>query len=315
MATQFNPFLTYSKSLQKLLVSAKNKSNPAIFLYENGARNILFMLEGLTRIHKDTFTNKKMEKWYNRFKKLEDLFGQIDYIHSFKKEFEKNKVLDVVSLKKMEQQIQDIAIILNASLTNKNWYNQKLLKFDAFIVDQKYTYDASYTNQISITYKKEIEKVIDFVKKQAYKIDVLETELHELRRKLRWLSIYALAFQGMFQLTKSQTNPTWSKKYMQKDIITSPYVQLPKPIKGIPIIALNYHSFIALSFIINKLGILKDSGLQSYILKTKLGFADIKIKTMLGKNLVAEKEIFNAANTLIATFFKVDNVLSNLLIQ
>jgi hypothetical protein len=312
---QYNPFLTYSISLNKLLVVAKSKPNPAIFLYENGARNILFMLEGLARIHRATFESKKMEKWYNRFKKLEDLFGQIDYIYSFKKEFEKNKTIDVASVKKMELQIQEVANTLNNILTIKNWCNNKLSKFDAFITDQAFKYDEVYINKIKVTYTKEIDKVIEFVKNQQYKIDVLETELHELRRKLRWLSIYALVFQGVFQLTKSQTNPAWSKKYMQKDIVTSPFVQLPKAIKGIPIIALNYDSFIALSFIISKLGILKDSGLQSYILKTNLSFSDAKIKTALGKKMVAEKEIFANANSLITTFFKDDNVLSNLLVK
>ncbi len=315
MAIQYNPFLIYSTSLQKLLTASKGTPNPAMFLYENGARNIIFMLEGLTRIHNDAFPNKKMEKWYNRFKKLEDLFGQIDYVCSFKKDFEKNKTLVAADIKKMQDLINEFSNSLNVLLIKKNWGNNKLLKFNAFIVSQAFLYDEKYKNKIVNTYNKEITKVVDFVKNMEFKIKVLETELHELRRKLRWLSIYALSFQGMFQLTKSQTNPAWSKKYMVKEIVDSPYVKLPKAIKGVPIIALNYHSFIALSFIISKLGKLKDSGLETLILKNSLGYTDNKCKTTLGKKYVSEKIIFENANKLIATFFKSDEVLKSLLIH
>ena len=81
---KFNPFLVYSEKLNAQFQVAKTSDNPALYLYKNGARNTLFMLEGLTRIHKNAFDNPKMEKWYERFKQLEDLLGQIDYFDAFK---------------------------------------------------------------------------------------------------------------------------------------------------------------------------------------------------------------------------------------
>jgi hypothetical protein len=54
----FNPFQIYSQQFQTLLTQAKDNENPALFLYQNGARNVVFMLEGLTRLHKEAFEHK-----------------------------------------------------------------------------------------------------------------------------------------------------------------------------------------------------------------------------------------------------------------
>ena len=71
---EFNPFLFYSKQLQVLFKKAAEQKNPALWLYNNDARTVLFMLEALTRIHNKAFDEKIFSKWNKRFKKLEDLF-------------------------------------------------------------------------------------------------------------------------------------------------------------------------------------------------------------------------------------------------
>ena len=75
---RFNPFFSFSNQLQELLTKASQQKNPALWLHQNKVRSLLFMLEGLTRLHKNAFNEKLFDKWNKRFKKLEYIFGEID---------------------------------------------------------------------------------------------------------------------------------------------------------------------------------------------------------------------------------------------
>jgi hypothetical protein len=315
MATtiSFNPFQLYTKQLTDILNKARLTDNPALYLYQNGARNIIFMLEALTRIHKNMTTDEKIEKWYERFKLLEDAIGQIDYVDAFKKQFEKDKTIDNKSLQALSTATQLELSKLNTLLKEKKWLNNNFEKLDKCIVKQNFKYDAAYIEKLKATYKKEIGKIVEFAASLNGTFTKLEEEVHEMRRKLRWLSIYAQAFQGMFQLVKPKLQPSWSKKYMKKEIVNSPFNQLPKPIKGVPIISVDYYAFIALSFMISELGAIKDKGLQSHIIINKFKKTPAQVKKTLGKKYIDEKELLTKASLLAKPFFK-EGIL-NLLIK
>ncbi len=315
MATtiSFNPFLLYTKKLNELLAKARLTDNPALYLYQNGVRNVVFMLEALTRIHKNMTDDEKIEKWYERFKLLEDVIGQIDYVDAFKKQFEKDKTIDAKSLQILSADTHTKFSNLNILLKEKKWLNNNFEKLQKTIEKQNFKYDATYVEKLKATYQKEIGKIIEFAASFNGSFTKLEEEVHEMRRKLRWLSIYAQAFQGMFQLVKPKLQPSWSKKYMKKEIVNSPFNQLPKPLKGVPVISLDYYAFIALSFMINELGVIKDKGLQSHILIEKFKKTPAQIKTTLGKKYIAEKELLTKASLLSKPFFK-EGIL-NLLIK
>lgn len=88
---EFNPFLFYSAQLQDMLLKAKKQSNPALWLYKNNVRTTLFMLEALTRLHNKAFDEKLFSKWNKRFKKLEDLFGELDQFIVLENQLKKTK--------------------------------------------------------------------------------------------------------------------------------------------------------------------------------------------------------------------------------
>ena len=307
----FNPFLWHSRQLHELLKNAQSADNPALYLYQKGARNIVFMLEGLTRIHKNAFEDENMDKWYDRFKKIEDLFGQIDYLDAFKKQFETDQVLDEKAIAELGRKTAIPIAELNQLLEEKEWFKDKLLKFDAFIESCGFRYDQSYTACISAAYSEEIQKIEDFAKAIHFEIKELEIELHELRRRLRWLSIYPQAFRGLFQLKRGNTDPVWSKKYMTEKIVNSPFNQLPPPVENLPAIYLDYHCFIALSFMIQEYGGLKDQGLQSFVLADELSLSESETEKVLRDKYVSEKVILTKATALLKAFFK-DNILQNL---
>ncbi|MDZ7876433.1 MAG: hypothetical protein U5L45_02120 [Saprospiraceae bacterium] len=310
---KFNPFLVYSTQLSTLFDAAKASDNPAFYLYKNGARNVIFMLEGLTRIHKNAFDNPKMEKWYDRFKELEDLLGQIDYFDVSKNQLENDKVLTAKDIEATKDKTEKFVLRLNILLKVDNWLDGKLLKFDAFILKNEFKYDAKYIKAIVKAYKKEITKITDFATELHGELEEVETELHEFRRKFRWLSIYPQAFNGLFQFQKPAVNPDWSAKYMSEQIVNSPFNKLPKAPEKLPIIHLNYPNFIALSFIIQEFGKLKDKGLQAEFLAHELHKSAADIPTLLGDNYIDTKTILATASQLLKTFFN-DKVFDNLIL-
>jgi hypothetical protein len=313
-AIKFNPFLVYTTQLNAQFEAAKATENPAFYLYKNGARNIIFMLEGLARIHKNAFDNPKMEKWYDRFKELEDLLGQIDHMDANKNQLAANKTITAKVVAELNKKVETPVLALNTLLKEDSWLDGKLLKFEAFIEKNKFKYDKVYVDAIVKAYQKEIKKITDFATQLKGELKEVETELHELRRRFRWLSIYPQAFNGLFQFEKPATNPAWSAKYMTEQIINSPFNKLPDAPEKLPIIYLNYPNFIALSFIIQEFGKLKDKGLQAEFLTHELNKSAASIPKLMGDNYLDKTTILATASQLLKTFFE-DKVFDTLIVK
>jgi hypothetical protein len=309
----FNPFLPYSQQLNVLLAKAKDSDNPAWFLYQNGARNIIFMLEGLTRLHHNAFDQNKMGKWYERFKKMEDYLGQIDFLDAFKIQFELEHTLPEKSIEKLGKVAQSIVKDFNKFLLKKGWLEGKMKKFDAFILEKNYQYDAKYTIEIVEAYNDEILDIVEFAHEIRFQFRELELELHEMRRNLRWLSIYPQAFGGLFQFRKSENAPEWSEKYMTEKIVNSPFNKLPVTVENLPTIHLDYHCFLGLSYLIQAFGALKDEGLTNFVVIHHLGYTKAAAKEILGEKYTDEREILREGSGLLKSFFE-DRVLENLVV-
>lgn len=257
----FNPFLFYSNQLQALLVKASSQANPALWLYQNNARTPLFMLEALTRLHDKAFDEKLFAKWNARFKKLEDELGALDYFMVYEKEFKNNKQVSVKVLKYFNASSAMVLDGLNKRLKTKDWFNGKLLRFNVKISKYAFICDDDYAKEITFTLIEELNQIKEFALKLNYSFSQMEEEVHEMRRKLRWISIYAQAFNGLIQLKTSSKKQTYGINYSTKEVLASPYNKLPTKPKNATIIELDKNSFLALSWIINEFGNLKDKGL------------------------------------------------------
>lgn len=257
----FNPFLFYSNQLQALLVKASSQANPALWLYQNNARTPLFMLEALTRLHDKAFDEKLFAKWNARFKKLEDELGALDYFMVYEKEFKNNKQVSVKVLKYFNASSAMVLDGLNKRLKTKDWFNGKLLRFNVKISKYAFICDDDYAKEITFTLSEELNQIKEFALKLNYSFSQMEEEVHEMRRKLRWISIYAQAFNGLIQLKTSSKKQAYGINYLTKEVLASPYNKLPTKPKNATIIELDKNSFLALSWIINEFGNLKDKGL------------------------------------------------------
>jgi hypothetical protein len=321
--TQFNPFLFHSNQLQALFAKASQQKNPALWLYTNDARTKLFMLEALTKLHHAAFDEKIFGKWNNRFKKLEDELGQMDYYVEFEKEFKSNKKIPKEISTFLSSAVMASAESLNQRLINKGWLKGKLLDFNVKISKFYCHYDEAYLNEIKFAIHDELQKIISFCEKVNYSFTDLENEVHEIRRKLRWISIYGQALNGLIQLKKSTKKPSYDTNYFTKEILSSPYNKLPNKPNGTAIMEYDSNSFFALSYVIKELGSLKDNGLKIEIATQAFAKtenitniqANKKALKALGLKLHTKDEILKTASELLFTSLSKDKILNGLLVK
>jgi hypothetical protein len=84
--------------------------------------------------------------------------------------------------------------------------------------------------------------------------------LHELRRRLRWIPIFAVSLDGLI-VTSDKRNP--ARKYRElltSEVAKSPYARLPDPIREDKPIKISRSLFLAAIDLISQLGELKDIG-------------------------------------------------------
>lgn len=321
MTQKFNPFLFYSAQLQSLFKKASSQKNPALWLYNNNVRTSLFMLEALTRLHDKAFDEKLFGKWEKRFKKLEDLFGQIDNYIWLKKEFSGNKKIDKSILTAYQNEADKLIDSCNKRLRKKEWLEGRLFSFTVKISKYDLDFNQEYIDVLKETIINEIKGIVIFLEKIDFTFTLLEDELHDTRRKLRWLSIYAQALNGLIQLKKSTKKTKYQINYLTKEILKSPFNKLPIRPKNISIIEFNEDAFLALSWIINEFGILKDEGLKlealqnAYFKQEDITAYQAKQKATKILNVAhdREDEILKQASSIIKIFILKDKVLDNLI--
>ncbi len=319
----FNPFLINCASLQELLNKASQQKNAALWLSNNNARTPLFMLEALTRLHNNAFDEKLFSKWHKRFKTLEDTFGEIDYYNWLLKEFSTNKKISPIILNSYKLKADKIVKKLNKRLIEKHWLNGKLNTFANAISEFTIEYNKEYITELKIALDEEIASIITFLDKIDFNFTMLEEHVHELRRKLRWLSIYAQALNGLIQVKASVKHPTGLKKYFTKNVINSPFNKLPKKPVKVAFVEYDSNSFFALSWIINELGVLKDDGLKFKALSTSIyktedvteHWANQQAAKLLGFNSSIEIDILKQTSEIVKTFIIDDAILKTLLVK
>lgn len=324
MKTQeFSPFFFFSQQLGELFKKAEKQKNPALWLHQNGARNVLFMLEGLTRLHDRAFDEKLFGKWCKRFKKLEDVFGRIDDCLALEKEFAANKKINKELANQFSNGAAKYIEKCNKRLISKQWMTHRLDLFNEQLNVYSVDYNKEYIHELKVAIIEEIEDIIIFLEKLNFNLTNMENHLHDLRRRLRWLSIYGQALNGLIQVKTSKTKTKTHINYFTKEILHSPYNKLPQKPKNCAIIEFDSSAFFALSWIINELGKQKDLGLKIESLsKTIYVYEDItkeqaqvKAEKLLGTKSTTHDDILKLASETIKTFVMKDRMLEKLVVR
>ena len=315
MKNGINRFTYFLDQLQALLTKASKQQNPALWLYKNNARTPLFMLEALAKLYSGLHNKKKFTKLDEQFKLLEDILGAIDYYDIFAKEFSANKNIPATITGYLQAQTREKIQSLNEALKEHQWIgaeNKRMDKIRKSLQGADWKKEDREIKKIKEFYDKATGEIIGFIGKTNFHFANVESGVHELRRKLRWLSIYPQALRGCIQLGKAKAPPKYLAKYLTKEIVTSPFNKMPDAADNKSFLLLEQNYFYALSWMIDQLGKLKDSGLRVIAIKEALqqlgtisnAAAIKKAYTYLGAGQPRLKQILDNADAICKTYCK-----------
>lgn len=301
------------------LLEAELQKSPAMWLYENDARTRLFYLEAMCRMLGAAGSAKRFGKLKARFKALEDALGELDYYDAWWHEFSVNKAISADVLMAIDHQRDLAELRLNGLLKKEGWLlnrNTRVAKIKKQLKKIKWPNDTDFVAHAQGFYR---DTIADINVQLAKPMVDIEADVHELRRDVRWLSIYPQAFKGFFCLKPARVTYQKFAKYLSDDVVNSPFNRLEAADDIVPML-LNQNNFYAMSWLIAVLGTIKDQGqsleLLTHALQTVAGLPDdvaqAKALELLGQQQATHAELIAAAN-FVAQKIKRDAVLSGLL--
>ena len=314
-------FLYFLNQVQIILKKAEESQSPALLIYNENMRTPLFMLEALTRLYKKMQDKKKFKKLNVRFKEIEDLLGEIDFYDGFHKEFTEYKNMPKPITDHLKNKMDEKAKALNHVLKKEKWigkHNKRIEKIFKKLDKIDWPDEEEDAMDLLSIYRYYINKINENYKNNLIFKDI-EADVHELRRELRWLSIYPQALLGLIQFKEDNELPDFLNKYLTSEIVNSPYNLMPEPGASQHLILINKNYFYALSWMIDALGTLKDSGLTIMALEQSLrSVYNISSGTeqlaysICNDSQMKIPEILNQSQQLAKTFFE-ENILENLI--
>ena len=248
-------FNKYIVLINECLTLCKKDKNPAKKLYQTKVRSYLFMLESLARIYKKIHSKKAMKLLQYEMKAMEDKLGKIDFYDGLNKQ-KPSKIFKTNYLKAIDE--------LNTYLVTKKFLieNTFLIFCNSTLKNIEWLSVKKDTKKIKKVIEQELKQIIKHIKTDEGIFDEIESGIHELRRDLRWISIYAASLNGLLQLKKVEPTSEFKKYYISK-VLNSPFNILPiNTNKKIIPIQINSNNYYALSWIIMELGVIKDKGLM-----------------------------------------------------
>ncbi len=222
------------------------------------------MLEGLARLHAGMQHRKKFTRLKERFKMLEDGIGAIDFYDAAARSLESRRSIPAAIPAYLKAQAREKIQHLNDVLAAEGWSGEageRSGKIRRKLEEVRWMNEVDETLAIEQVYRDTVSSLEAFVHENGFHFDNMEKDVHELRRKLRWLSIYPAALRGTVQLGARRKPSALLRSYQTPAILQSPYNQMPDPGPYRCFLLLDRNYFYALSWIIDKLGQLKDEGL------------------------------------------------------
>ncbi len=304
--------------LHNIASKAGTGADAGLNYYKLGSRNLLFKLEASTRILRFSISKKQFNKAYDQFKENEDVLGTYDYHEALFIGIENKKDIDPKFIAYFKKNKDDYQLELTKFLINKKWIGNKVNTYTELIGEfakVDYPKAKDLRKDLAEYIINQLNKAQSAYEDGSLDVNDLEGGLHEIRRKLRWISIYAQVCNGWIQLRENKKIPVALNKYLTKEIINSPFNKLPKPPQNFNSLIIDSANFYALSWIISELGKLKDQGLKTKAIKEAISACKIvnkeQIKLIRETYSVPETsliEIPKQAKLILDTFFLKDQI-------
>lgn len=304
----FYPLRIYMNELTELFSAAKQASDPALFLCRHPARTSLFMAESVARLLHEVYQTKKTARALKLFKKLEDSLGEIDDHDQWLKQFSKVKDIKKEQLAYFSARRDKALERLNKKLSRRDFYGRRFKEL-ALKLDVDFN-DTRLIAALEKAIRREAALCLKFYESCAGSFSSMELQVHELRRKLRWLSIYAQSLRGIIVLKTCREKHGWEKEFITKREKESPYNQLTVRRNLQRHIVFDRNVFYALGFVVRELGRIKDKGMKIEV------FAEMLRKTR--KPADAEREAVKQLGlpyTLAGQLQKADRLLAGFFVR
>lgn len=319
MKNGLDRFEYYLVKLEELLLQSSKEKNAGLFLYSNDARTTIFMLEGLSKLYAGLHNKKRFLKIKEDCKLLEDAMGAIDYYDSFAKKFINNPLIPPEITDYVQGQAREKIQRLNDLLIQRSWTGEnadRMKKFRKKLKSTDWLKDDKEVKAIAGFYKESIKEIKKLFGETNNAFSDIESQVHELRRKLRWLSIYPRALQGVIQLTENNIQDDKVLKYLTPEIVNSPFNKMPEAGINRYFLMLEKNYFLSLSFMIASLGKLKDNGLRivaiteaiQQVKGTDHDTSLAKTYEIMGSQHPGLSTILSDASALCRTYFEEKNL-------
>jgi hypothetical protein len=277
----FSRFVVQLSKLYNSLASASIKEDPASSLFDPAVRQHFFYLQALSRIYKKIHDREMFESLRKEFKIVEDQLGKIDFYDGWVKEFSQRQNFPSLLLDYYHSRKNFELDSLRKMLDEKKWIA------DDFFMVRKILSELSAAewmstendrNAIAAFLDDELDDFEEDYHENKFDFNDVEEGIHEIRRQLRWFSIYAQALDGLIQIENVEIEDSNMKKYFTAEVLNSPYNILPSPKQRSIPLYIHAPEFYALSWMVNELGKLKDDGLRFHALKDAVEATDITSK-------------------------------------
>ncbi len=264
--------------IRLLSTLAGAKTTPLTY-YQSGVRNVFFRLEAVSRIFKRSVDKTVFTEAVKTFKGAEDALGSFDYYSALYEGVSRNKLLPA-ELKEWFKAGRDSGLKdLGNFLREHQWLplkNERILQVKDLFHHAEFADTGKMREGLKEEMVRQLEKSVEGYEDGSLNPHDIEDGLHEIRRKFRWVSIYAQVCNGWVQLQQVPVQEDDLKLYATKEIVDSPFNKLPALPKGVRALNIQAINFYALSYVIAKLGDLKDEALM--ILAFQDGVKACKLK-------------------------------------
>ncbi len=293
-------------------------------LYKANLRTPLFMLEGLSRVMLGIGGDEEVfEELLHDVKIIEDVLGEVDFWWVV---LEKGTAWELPAefLAYARDHHQVACGRLMGWLEARAWVDHRYLPEEGDVKLRVHRLGRTLADVSWPSPRKERKLVAEFLhekvratEKIAHELDLNDVEhgLHELRRRLRWLSIYAAALDGAVQLDHAAKPPRNWNRYLTPAVVNNPFNDLPKGDGSIKPVLLPAPLFYALSWTIAELGSLKDRAQWTETVTHGLeavGVAGAKPKKWLGDLTLEAREAGKQAAAIAEKTLFEDKLLQRL---
>lgn len=236
-------------------------------LYKANLRTPLFMLEGLARVACGTGGDEEVFGEILRdVKVLEDVTGQVDFWWTVR-EKTASWGLPPEFVRHADDHHQAACGRMVGWLEARAWIDHRYLPAEGDVRLRVHRMGRALAAQSWPSPRKEARRIAEFFLDRVHATDKavraldlndVEHGLHELRRRLRWLSIYATALDGAVQLDAAAKAPKGWGRYLTPAVVNNPFNALPTGDGRVAPLRLPAPLFYALSWLIAELGAIKD---------------------------------------------------------